>query len=176
MSEVLAAAPLMAVLPRDFPLPADGVIRPQTLEGAPFVSLDLGLQARFLIDQAFFSAKVSRRLMVETSLSHVACDLVAAGAGVSLVDPLTAPVVPGQGPARPPVFPPRSGSSTTSFVPHRCRPPCSPSASSCICKTKSSASSAQAGAIRPPSGDRSVFLYGLGKNERDNIDDIELAD
>jgi DNA-binding transcriptional LysR family regulator len=90
MSEVLAAAPLMAVLPRDFPLPADGVIRPQTLEGAPFVSLDLGLQARFLIDQAFFSAKVSRRLMVETSLSHVACDLVAAGAGVSLVDPLTA--------------------------------------------------------------------------------------
>jgi DNA-binding transcriptional LysR family regulator len=90
VAEVLAAAPLMAVLPRDFPLPVDGVVRPQTLEGAPFISLELGLQTRFLIDQAFFAARISRRLMVETSLSHVACDLVAAGAGVSLVDPLTA--------------------------------------------------------------------------------------
>jgi hypothetical protein len=26
------------------------------------------------------------------------------------------------------------------------------------------------------SGDRSVFLYGFGKNERDNIDETELAD
>jgi DNA-binding transcriptional LysR family regulator len=96
-SELLAAAPLMAVLPSDFPLPGDGVIRPQTLEGKPFISLELGLQTRFLIDQVFFSAKVSRRLMVETAVSHVACNLVAAGAGVSLVDPLTAISFQGKG-------------------------------------------------------------------------------
>jgi len=89
-SEILASAALMAVLPPDFPLPADGVVRPETLAGEPFVSLELGLQTRFLIDQIFFAAKIARRQMVETALSHVACDLVAAGAGVSLVDPLTA--------------------------------------------------------------------------------------
>lgn len=96
-SEILAAAALMAVLPPDFPPPADGVVRPESFAGKPFVSLELGLQTRFLIDQVFFAAKVSRRQRVETALSYVACDLVAAGAGVSLVDPLTALSFQGKG-------------------------------------------------------------------------------
>ncbi len=61
--------------------------------------------------------------MVETSLSHVACDLVAAGAGVSLVDPLTALSFQDKGLRVLPFFPPAIRFDTTSFVPHRCRPP-----------------------------------------------------
>jgi len=104
-SEVVASAALMAALPPDFPLPADGVIRPEHLAGKPFVSLELGLRTRFLIDRVFFAAKVPRRQVVDTALSHVACQLVAAGTGVALVDPLTALSFSGRGIAIAPFAP-----------------------------------------------------------------------
>jgi DNA-binding transcriptional LysR family regulator len=56
---------------------------------AGFVRIgDLG--ARTEVDQIFVNAGVNRKLNLETPMAFVACDLVANGGGVSLVDELTA--------------------------------------------------------------------------------------
>lgn len=89
-SESLLTAPLLAVLPPDFEIPDDGIIRPQHLKDLPFISLEMGLRTRFAIDQVFAKADIARLNVVETSMTHVACKLVAQGTGVTLVDPLAA--------------------------------------------------------------------------------------
>jgi DNA-binding transcriptional LysR family regulator len=54
------------------------------------VSIGPTTPSTFRLDDVFSAAGVDRRIRVETPLSGIACGLVAAGVGVSVVDPFTA--------------------------------------------------------------------------------------
>ncbi|WP_116474946.1 LysR substrate-binding domain-containing protein [Zobellella maritima] len=88
--EVLGEAALICALPANHPLAAKAVIVPEDLRDQPFISLGPEQSVRYKVDEAFEKARVSRQLVFDTQLSHVACSFVDAGAGVALVDPITA--------------------------------------------------------------------------------------
>jgi len=89
--EPLARTQLVCVLPKGHRLAGQTVVGPADLRNEVFISL-LGsdLSARYFVDQAFKDVGVTRRLSIDTQLSFAACSFVQAGAGVSLVDPVTA--------------------------------------------------------------------------------------
>ncbi|QJQ95877.1 MULTISPECIES: LysR substrate-binding domain-containing protein [Halomonadaceae] len=62
----------------------------QDLEAESFVSLGQAQDVRPIIDEVFRDSGIKRRMRIETQLSSVACELVLSGAGVSLIDPVTA--------------------------------------------------------------------------------------
>ena len=62
----------------------------RTSPGERFVSLENSTQLRYRIDAVFSQARISRQSRAETPLSMIACAMVAAGAGLSIVDPFTA--------------------------------------------------------------------------------------
>jgi len=80
----------VAVVPRNHRLSKCTVVRPQHFESENFVSLATATQARQLLDDIFKKHRVTRRIRAETPLSEIACALVAAGVGISIVDPFTA--------------------------------------------------------------------------------------
>lgn len=86
----LVSGALRLVMQPSHPLAAKSQIDIHDLENEPFVSLGQLQDIRPVIDQIFREAGVSRRMRIETQFSGVACELVLAGAGVSLIDPATA--------------------------------------------------------------------------------------
>ncbi|WP_417607138.1 LysR substrate-binding domain-containing protein [Oceanimonas baumannii] len=88
--EVLGEAALVCALPATHPLARKAVIVPEDLRDQPFISLGPEQSVRYKVDEVFKLARVSRQLVLDTQLSHVACSFVDAGAGVALVDPVTA--------------------------------------------------------------------------------------
>ena len=88
--EVLGEAALVCALPASHPLAEKAVIVPEDLRDQPFISLGPEQSVRYKVDEAFEQARVSRQLVFDTQLSHVACSFVDAGSGVALVDPITA--------------------------------------------------------------------------------------
>ncbi|WP_210202552.1 LysR substrate-binding domain-containing protein [Alsobacter soli] len=95
--EPLVSAPAVAVLPAGHPLGAKPALMPEDFAGEQFVSLENSTQLRYRIDAVFSQARVSRRTRAETPLSMIACAMVAAGAGLSIVDPFTAAEYDGRG-------------------------------------------------------------------------------
>jgi DNA-binding transcriptional LysR family regulator len=95
--ELLPAVPAVAVVPEGHRLAAKSVLEVQDFMGEPFVSLEQSTQLRYRIDALFSAARITRQTRVETPLSMIACALVAAGAGVSIVDPYTAAEYRGRG-------------------------------------------------------------------------------
>jgi DNA-binding transcriptional LysR family regulator len=87
----------VAVIPAGHRLAAKAVLGPLDFVDEPFVSLEQSTQTRYRIDAIFASAGVTRLTRVETPLSMIACSLVAAGAGLSIVDPFTAAEYDGRG-------------------------------------------------------------------------------
>ncbi|CUX52553.1 LysR family transcriptional regulator (plasmid) [Agrobacterium fabrum] len=88
-SELLTRVQEVCVMPSSHRLAGRQKISPKDLDGEQFVRIgDIGDVTE--ADQVFLDAGVSRKLNLETPMSLVACDLVANGAGVSLVDELTA--------------------------------------------------------------------------------------
>lgn len=88
--EVLGDAALVCALPASHPLAEKALIVPEDLRDQPFISLGPEQSVRYKVNEAFEQAKVSRQLVFDTQLSHVACSFVDAGSGVALVDPITA--------------------------------------------------------------------------------------
>ncbi len=86
----LSESQLVCILPPGHPLAERDCIRPQDLQDEMFVSLGTEQSVRYKVDEVFEQARVSRQLMFDTQVSHVACSFVLAGTGVSLVDPMTA--------------------------------------------------------------------------------------
>ena len=80
----------VCVLPSGHELADRKVIRAKDLLNAPFISLSPDTLARFEIDTVFEDASVHRNLAIETQTASSVCELVAAGLGVSVVDPFTA--------------------------------------------------------------------------------------
>ena len=80
----------VAVLPQGHQLATQAVLRPQHFNDENFVSLATATPARLQLDDIFRKHSVERRIRAETPLSEIACALVAAGVGISIVDPFTA--------------------------------------------------------------------------------------
>jgi DNA-binding transcriptional LysR family regulator len=89
-SEILVSAMSVAVVPVHHRLAGRKVLRPEDFEGESFISYPPFMEARTKIDSLMLSYGVNRRINVETPISSVITKLVEAGAGVSIIDPLTA--------------------------------------------------------------------------------------
>lgn len=85
-----ARLPGMVVMPLDHPLAARPVLSPEDLTDESFVLLGREDSSRFLIDDLFHQRGIAVQSVVQTQLCAVACEFVAAGAGISIVDPVTA--------------------------------------------------------------------------------------
>lgn len=81
---------LVCVLRPDHPLAHADVIRAPDLRGERFVSLGPESGIRQRINLAFEDAGVPINLVIESQLSATVCAFVRAGAGVALVDPISA--------------------------------------------------------------------------------------
>lgn len=80
----------VCVLPADHRLARQAVLRPKDLDGERFVSFGRESAFRHLIDDVFRVEGVARRIVIEVGYAAAACTLVANGAGVAIVDPLSA--------------------------------------------------------------------------------------
>jgi len=81
---------MVAILPKGHPLLQLSVISPNDFGGETFVSLGTNYQSRINIDAVFSANNVSRRLQIEAQLSMAVGNMVASGAGVSIIDHITA--------------------------------------------------------------------------------------
>jgi DNA-binding transcriptional LysR family regulator len=88
--EPLCAIDAVCVIPSNDPLAEKQVIVAQDLAGANFISIDARTMLRFRTDELFGSQGVRRVLNIEAQSSHMACNLVARGLGVSIVHPFIA--------------------------------------------------------------------------------------
>lgn len=95
--EPVLEADEVALLPTDHPLASRRRLALKDFAGQDFVSLAADDPYRREIDARFDAAGVSRRLRVQTHSAVAVCELVRAGLGVALVNPLTARACAGEG-------------------------------------------------------------------------------
>ena len=72
------------------PLAAQATLTPADFQGENYISLSRTDSYRQLLDALFLEHQVKRRMMVETHSAASICAMVRAGAGISVVNPLTA--------------------------------------------------------------------------------------
>lgn len=89
-SQALPESEMVAVLPREHPLGRKRRLKLSDLDGERMVLLAPESLVRYLIDEAFSRAKAVPQVVIETPSSPIACALVAAGAGITLVSRWTA--------------------------------------------------------------------------------------
>lgn len=80
----------VAVIPRQHALAAKKVVTPRDLDGVPFISLFREHVIHFRVVSAFAAANAHCNIVAMTRLFATNCAFVAYGAGVSIVDPITA--------------------------------------------------------------------------------------
>lgn len=80
----------VCVLPSGHPLAEKPVLTPQDFHGERYISLSRADSYRQLLDALFNEHQVKRRMVVETHSAASVCAMVRAGAGLSIVNPLTA--------------------------------------------------------------------------------------
>jgi DNA-binding transcriptional LysR family regulator len=87
----LAILPAVAALPRGHRLARRSVLQPEDLfSGDPFISLGREDRSRDNMDVIFGKTSVAPKVVIETQFAAVACELVATGAGIALIDAVTA--------------------------------------------------------------------------------------
>lgn len=86
----------VAVIPSGHPLATKHELSLKDLDGERMILLSQHSYVRYQIDEAFSTLGVSPNVVLETPSSSIACSLVAAGAGITLVSGWTA--VPFAGP------------------------------------------------------------------------------
>ncbi len=89
-TEVLVSAKMVGVVPVNHHLGKREILRPEDFGGESFISLSPLMESRMKIDSLMLSHRVNRRLNVETQVSAAIIKLAEAGAGLSIIDPLTA--------------------------------------------------------------------------------------
>ncbi len=87
----------VCVMPEKHPLARKQVITPSDLNEVPFISLNRDHMTYFRIAKAFEDAGAKLNVRAEVQLFAPACAMVAAGGGVSIVDPVSAKVYAGRG-------------------------------------------------------------------------------
>lgn len=95
--EMLPRTAAVAVIPSGHRLTEKAVLTPKDFAGERFVSLEQSTQLRYRIDALFSAEGIPWKTRIETPLSMIACGLISAGVGVSLVDPYTAEEFRGRG-------------------------------------------------------------------------------
>lgn len=80
----------VCVLPSGHPLAKKPELTPQDFHGERYISLSRTDSYRQLLDALFNEHQVKRRMVVETHSAASVCAMVRAGAGLSIVNPLTA--------------------------------------------------------------------------------------
>lgn len=88
--ETLATLPMLAVLPPGHPLCEKQALEPLDFHQTPFIALGSEISTRSDTDRFFSLQKVRPQVIAEAQLSFSICALVAAGAGISIVEPVTA--------------------------------------------------------------------------------------
>lgn len=86
----LPAVPYVAAIPAKHRLSSRASIQARDFHGESFIALGDATRSRFRIDDVFAKHGVVPQVRVKTPLSEIACGLVAAGFGCSVVDPYTA--------------------------------------------------------------------------------------
>lgn len=95
--EPVLEADEVAVLPAAHPLAARERLTLADFRGQDFISFAADDPYRREIDARFEAAGVARRLRVQTHSAVAVCELVRAGLGLAIVNPLTAQACAGQG-------------------------------------------------------------------------------
>ncbi|GLU33652.1 LysR substrate-binding domain-containing protein [Trinickia caryophylli] len=88
--ECIVDAPMRCIVPPAHRLARKRMLRPEDLRDEPFISFPHAFVARTEIDRVFAQHAVSRQLVLEAQLSQTVVALVANGAGVAFIDPVTA--------------------------------------------------------------------------------------
>jgi len=88
--ETLLAMDCVAVLPKAHRLTRLKEIRAADLEDEAFISFPVGSEPRERIDQVLAAGGIKPRTVLESDLGASICALVAAGLGVSVINPLAA--------------------------------------------------------------------------------------
>lgn len=87
---LLMSTKMVCVLPINHPLASKPLIVPTDLKGEKYISHPHLLNTRLKIDSVFAAYGVTRILNIETQTSYAMMEFVEAGAGVAIIDPLTA--------------------------------------------------------------------------------------
>jgi len=77
-------------LPADHRLASCETVEIADLAGENFIDLGYNGLLRYRVDHAFSAANIKVRQVVETPMSITICNLVAAGVGIGIIDPITA--------------------------------------------------------------------------------------
>ncbi|WP_185266449.1 LysR substrate-binding domain-containing protein [Halopseudomonas xiamenensis] len=80
----------MAMIPRGHPLEAADAVSAQQLAEHDIIALASGLRPRLQMEEIFQAAGVELNCKIETTSSVLACQMVAEGLGVTIIDRLTA--------------------------------------------------------------------------------------
>lgn len=86
----ISSGRMVCAVPIGHQLTTKKVVTPEDLYDEDFISHPPVLDTRLHIDQVFAARGIKRRMKLETQISHSLINFVAAGAGIALVDPLTA--------------------------------------------------------------------------------------
>ncbi|KMO38240.1 transcriptional regulator [Methylobacterium tarhaniae] len=89
-AEPVLSLDCVAVLPRGHRLARQAVLGPADLDGEPFIASPVGNPLRVQIDAVLDTAGIRRPVAAEAGLGSAVCALVAAGLGISLMNPLAA--------------------------------------------------------------------------------------
>ena len=90
ISRVLYDVPMVAIFPKGHSLLERSVIAPEDFANENFISLGSSYSVRERIDAIFLAHNVKRKMQIETQLSIAVGNMVASGAGVSIIDEITA--------------------------------------------------------------------------------------
>jgi DNA-binding transcriptional LysR family regulator len=101
---VIARIPGVCVVPEAHPLAKKSELRPEDLEFENYISIGT-VERRTVIEKIFDQAGIQLRMSIEAPMAHITCAMVASGAGVAIVDELTARTFEGRGLVIKPFFP-----------------------------------------------------------------------
>lgn len=86
----ISAGDMVCVLPQDHPLAARSALSPADFAGQPYIYFSQNDPYRHKLDVVFNDAAVLRDYAAETTTAASVCAMVAAGIGISVINPLTA--------------------------------------------------------------------------------------
>lgn len=89
-SETIVAGDMVCVLPQGHRLARQKTLTPMDFTGQPFIYFGQNDPYRHKLDEVFQSAGVARDYAAETTTATSVCAMVAAGVGISVINPLTA--------------------------------------------------------------------------------------
>ncbi|MDD8022259.1 MAG: LysR family transcriptional regulator [Paracoccaceae bacterium] len=89
-TETIHAGDMVCVLPPGHPLASRTALTPADFDGQPFIYFGQNDPYRHKLDEVFLAAGVTRNYAAETTTAASVCAMVAAGVGVSVINPLTA--------------------------------------------------------------------------------------